>query len=139
MKRFGLVLAPFAFVAAAQLSATAATSTLTVALHEQNGSGENGTATFTQMGRDVKVIIALKRTTTPMPQPAYIHDGTCAKLGPVAYPLGNVVNGTSTTSVKDVTIYKLLGAPHAISVHKSAASLDKYVACGSMSVVHITE
>lgn len=133
MKRLSLLLISLVFVTVAQLSAAAATSTLTINLHEQNGSGENGTATLTQMGADVKVVIAIKGAPATTPQPAHIHDGTCASLGGVAYPLSNVVNGASTTTVKGVTIDKLLGAKYAINVHESAANLGKYVACGEIA------
>lgn len=132
MKTLHLLIAGIAFVTFSQLSAAAATSTLTVALHAQNGSGESGTATLTQAGADVKVVISLKGAPATTPQPAHIHDGTCADLKGVAYPLTNVVGGASTTTVKGVTIDKLLGGTYAINVHESAANLGKYVACGNI-------
>jgi hypothetical protein len=113
-------------------TASAATSTLTVTMNAQNASGETGTATLTQVGADVKVVIALKGAPAT-PQPAHIHTGTCANLGGVAYPLSNVVNGASTSTVKDVTIDKLLGASYAINVHESAANLAHYVSCGNIT------
>jgi opacity protein-like surface antigen len=133
MKRLSLLLISLVFVTVAQLSAAAATSTLTINLHAQNGSGENGTATLTQMGADVKVVIALKGAPATTPQPAHIHDGTCADLKGVAYPLSNVVNGSSTSTVKGVTIDKLLDGKYAINVHESAANLGKYVSCGDIA------
>lgn len=133
MNKLSLLLASLAFITVTQLSAAAATSSLTVNLSEQNGSGESGTAVLTQMGSDVKVVIALKGAPATTAQPAHIHDGTCADLKGVAYPLSNIVNGASTTTVKGVTIDKLLGAPYAINVHESAANLAKYVACGGIT------
>jgi len=133
MKRLTLLLVSLVFVTVAQLSAAAATSTLTVAIHEQNGSGESGTATLTQMGADVKVVLAIKGAPATTPQPAHIHDGTCADLKGVVYPLSNVVNGSSTTTVKGVTIDKLLDGKYAINVHESAANIGKYVACGEIA------
>lgn len=132
MKRLSLLLASLVFVTLAQLSAAAATSTLTVDLHAQNRSGETGTATLTQMGADVKVVISLKGAPATA-QPAHIHDGTCADLKGVAYALSNVVDGKSTTTVKGVTIDKLLDGKYAINVHESAANLGKYVACGEIA------
>lgn len=132
MKRLSLLLAGLAFVTFTQLSAVAATSSLTVGLHEQNGSGESGTATLTQMGADVKVVIALKGAPATTPQPAHIHAGTCAKLGDVYKPLNNVVNGSSTKVVQGVTIDQLLAGTYAINVHESTANLGKYVACGNI-------
>lgn len=133
MKRISLLLASLVFVTLSQLSAAAATSTLTINIDAQNGSGESGTATLTQMGADLKVVIALKGAPATTPQPAHIHDGTCADLKGVVYPLSNVVAGASTTTVKGVTIDKLLGGTYAINVHESAANIGKYVACGGIA------
>lgn len=132
MKNSSLLLAGLAFVTFTQLSAVAATSTLTVNIGAQNGSGETGTAMLTQMGADVKVVISLKGGPATTPQPAHIHDGTCADLKGVAYPLTSVVGGNSTTTVPGVTIDKLLGGTYAINVHESASNLGKYVACGNI-------
>jgi hypothetical protein len=131
MKSLSLVLALGLLTATQFSSAVAATSTLTVTLNAQNGSGESGTATLTQVGADVKVVIALKGAPATA-QPAHIHDGTCSALKGVAYPLSNVVNGSSTTTVKGVTIDKLLAGTYAINVHESADDLAKYVACGGI-------
>ncbi len=134
MKSLNLLLASVALLGVSQFScAVAATSTLTIPMSQQNGSGETGTATLTQAGSDVKVVISLKGAPATTPQPAHIHDGTCANLKGVVYPLTNVVNGESTTTVKGVTIDKLLGATFAINVHKSADDLGTYVACGNIA------
>lgn len=133
MKNLSLLFASFAFMAAVQMTAAgAATSTLTVTINAQNGSGESGTATLTQSGSDVKVVIALTGSPATTPQPAHIHDGTCANLKGVVYPLTNVVGGSSTTVVKGTTIDKLLAGTYAINVHESADNLGKYVACGNI-------
>ena len=133
MKRLNLLLSSLLLFGVAQpWRAAAATSTLTVPLSQQNGSGESGTATLTQAGSDVTVVISLKGAPATTPQPAHIHDGTCANLKGVVYPLTSVVNGASTTTVKETTIDKLLGGPYAINVHESATNLGKYVACGNI-------
>ncbi|HZV76189.1 MAG TPA: CHRD domain-containing protein [Candidatus Babeliales bacterium] len=133
MKTSSLLLASFVLLCAIQSSsAAAATSTLTVTLSEQNGSGESGTATLTQTGSDVTVVLDIKGAPATTAQPAHIHDGTCAKLTGVAYPLTSATNGKSTTVVKDLTIDKLLGGTYAINVHESADNLGKYVACGNI-------
>jgi hypothetical protein len=112
--------------------AHAATSTVTIALSAQNGSGETGTATLTQESGDVKVVVTLKNAPAAA-QPMHIHSGTCDKLNPApAYPLESVTNGTSTSIVKGVTIDDLLAKPYAINVHKSTSDLATYVACGDI-------
>ncbi len=117
---------------ALSLPAAAAPGTVTVKLSAQNGSGENGTATLTQVGSDVAVVIALSGAPATA-QPAHIHTGTCSNLGGVAYPLTSVTGGKSTTTVKGVTIAALLAKPNAINVHQSADNLQKYVACANIT------
>jgi len=103
---------------------------VTVKLAAQNGSGESGTATFTPQGNKTEVV--LQMTGAPEdPQPAHIHEGSCANLNPAPkIPLQNVVNGKSTT-VLDMPIKQVL-AGGAVNVHKSAQDVKTYVACGDV-------
>ena len=134
MTRSALFFASVALVlTSAFTTASAATSTVTVTMNAENGSGESGTATLTQEGSDVKVVVALTGASGTTPQPAHIHDGTCADIKGVAYALTSLDGGKSTTTVKDVTIDKLLGGSYAINVHESAANLGKYVSCGNIA------
>lgn len=112
--------------------AVAATSTLTVDLSAQNGSGETGTAALTQKPEGVEVVITLANAPATA-QPAHVHLGTCDKLNPAPeYPLTSVTGGNSTTVIKGVTIDQLLAKPAAINVHKSTSDLATYVACGDI-------
>ena len=74
---------------------------VTVKLVPQNRSGESGSAKLTPMGEDkTQVEISLKGGPKGTPQPAHIHEGSCAKLNPQPkYPLQNVVDGKSTSEV----------------------------------------
>jgi hypothetical protein len=104
----------------------------TVTLGEQNGSGESGTATLTEEGDKTKVVVDLQGASSTAAQPAHIHKGTCAKLNPVPeYPLSNVQSGKSTTTVNE-SLDELKDEAYAINVHKSAADLKTYVACGDI-------
>src|SRR5438067_9399567 len=71
---------------------------VTIPLNEQNGSGESGTATLTDMGNgQTQVVLKLSNAPT-VAQPAHIHKGTCANLDPTPlYPLTSVTNGQSDT------------------------------------------
>jgi hypothetical protein len=108
---------------------------VTVTLDAQNRSGEAGTATLTKVGDKTKVVIDLQsKSATPIsqPQPAHIHKGSCAKLNPTPeYPLTSVESGKSTTTV-DEKLDELQKEDYAINVHKSAADLKTYVACGDI-------
>jgi len=107
---------------------------VTVQMHAQNGSGEDGTAVITVSGQDqVNVMITLSNGTTT-PQPAHIHKGTCANLDPTpAYPLNNVIEGKSSTTV-NAGIGDLAMQGYAINVHKSATEISTYVSCGDITV-----
>jgi plastocyanin len=67
-----------------------------------------------------------------VPQPAHIHLATCTKIGGVKYPLTNIENGSSVTTLA-VSIDDLLkDLPLAVNVHKSATAATVYVACGDI-------
>jgi hypothetical protein len=105
---------------------------LSVQLGEQNDSGQSGTATFTiNDDGNVHVSIDLSGGGSE-PQPAHIHEGTCADLNPEpAFPLENVVNGSSETDLS-VSLDDLALEPYAVNVHQSEAEADVYVACGDL-------
>jgi hypothetical protein len=91
--------------------------------------------------------------------PAHIHDGTCANLGGVVYPLTDLTTPDMTatpmagttdmgTPVVDmdmsdavamsVTVVQadlntILGSEHAINVHESAENIGTYIACGDLT------
>ena len=138
MKNLGLlVLAavlPLGTAAAALADSPASTSgpSITVPIKAQNGSGETGTATLEQQGADVVVHLSITKGTADA-QPAHIHPGTCAKLNPAPkYPLSNVVDGTSVTTLKGMKLADLETGAFAINVHKSTTDLKDYVACGDI-------
>ena len=114
---------------------TAAMETMNVTLNTQNNSGQAGTATITKKSdADIMVSITLSNGTSE-PQPAHIHKGTCANLDPKpAYPLTNVVNGKSETEVM-VNMADLEKGQYAINIHKSAAEVGTYVACGDLATM----
>jgi hypothetical protein len=104
---------------------------MSVELSAQNGSGEKGTATLTPEGSKTQVVIKLTGAPAAA-QPAHIHDGSCAKLDPKPrVPLQNVVDGKSTTTL-DMKLSDIVSKGGAINVHKSAADLKTYVACGDL-------
>ena len=92
------------------------------------------------------------------PHPAHIHDGSCATLGGIAFPLNDVayssmaMGGTPTAdmamgetvgsssavpletsvTVVDVPLEQITDGQHAINVHLSAEEIDTYIACGDI-------
>ena len=100
-----------------------------VTLDPQNNSGQSGTATITEVQGKAKVILNLTGEPSKVAEPAHIHTGSCANLGGVKYPLTDVGNGASQTTLS-VSLAQLLSEPFAINVHKSAQDINVYVACG---------
>ena len=116
---------------AAGTALAAADKPVTVTLSPQNASGEKGTVTLTPEGDKTEVVIKLAGAPSEA-QPAHIHDGSCTKLDPKPrIPLQNVVGGTSKTTL-DMKLADIIGKGGAINVHKSAADVKTYVACGDL-------
>jgi hypothetical protein len=103
-----------------------------VQLQEQNFSGEAGNVTLTAQGPKTRVVIEMA-SYAANPQPAHIHEGTCAHLSfQPAYPLNDVKAGRSTTVV-NVSLKALLNAKYAVNLHRSAKQMKTYVACGDIT------
>jgi hypothetical protein len=131
MRRLAGLILSAGILCAVMLPASAAHPDVTLKMHAQNGSGESGTATLTDLGGRTRVVIALQHENTTGNQPAHIHVGPCARLGAVKYPLKNVILGHSNTIV-DVPIATLLDNHLAINVHESAKNIGRYVSCGDI-------
>jgi len=130
-----LTLTAAALAAIASISfapASAATNSITIAMKPLNDSGESGTATLTQEGDGVKIVVSLKGAPSAA-QPTHIHIGTCGNIKAAPeYGLVSLTDGSSTSTVKGITIDQLLAGKYAINVHKSADDLGTYVACGDI-------
>lgn len=111
-------------------------TTLQIKLTEQNASGQGGQAVIVPIGTStVRVIVNLAGKPSSEAEPAHIHIGSCPNPGAVKYPLVNVGKGASQTDIPNMTVEKLLSElPLAINVHKSAADLKTYVACGNITM-----
>ena len=138
MKKLSMIAVLIAALAALSLGSSRAAehvAELTIQLNEQNGSGESGTATLKYVSAsDFTVTVNLKGGGAAMaePQPAHIHKGSCANLDPKpTYPLTNVVNGASDTTVM-ADMDQIVNGGYAINVHKSAAEAGVYVSCGDL-------
>lgn len=111
---------------------TVPSKTVTVALASVNNSGESGKATLVESYGKTIVTLSLTGFKSGVSQPAHIHVGECPGVGAVKYPLNNIINGKSATTV-DVTIARLKSeGPLAINVHKSDKEIKAYVSCGEI-------
>jgi hypothetical protein len=106
------------------------TGGIEIAILEQNGSGESGTAELTPQGAATDVLVSTGGVAAGVPNPAGIYKGTCADIeGEPAYELPNLEEGLSATTV-DASLDELLTG-YVINVHKSDAD-DTSVACGEI-------
>jgi predicted lipoprotein with Yx(FWY)xxD motif len=110
---------------------SAANPTIELILGAGRDADQNGKARLVSKGDKTDVILDIKPGAAGAAQPAHIHEGTCPAPGAVKYPLTNVVDGKSTTTL-DVKLADLLKGGIAINAHLSAAEAAKYVACGNM-------
>lgn len=96
-------------------------------------TGMKGSVTLTAKGDKTEVSVKLDGDAKGESHPAHIHVGTCPTPGGVMYPLTSIVEGKSVTLV-DISIDDLWKSlPLAINVHKSAADIKTYIACGDLS------
>jgi hypothetical protein len=132
--RFAILGAALAGVLAATASAATPT-TITIKMVAQNDSGENGTATLTQLpDGNTRVEVKLDGAPKDTPQPTHIHVGNCGHINKAPeYPLSPTVNGVSDYTLKGVSIAELLKGTYAINVHKSASDIPTYVSCGNIA------
>lgn len=120
-----------------KLAASPATEvmTQTIQLTEQNASGQSGTAVVTEgPNGNAVVTLTLSGGIFTAPQPAHVHVGSCPTPGAVKYPLSDVVNGMSVTTL-DASYEDMTQATDklAINVHKSASESKVYTACGDVN------
>ena len=120
-------------LAATTAPPTSTASTVVVPIAQQNKSGQTGSATLTSTSDGkTQVVIALTGEPSGASEPTHIHQGTCKKLNPKpAYPLNDIVNGASTTTV-DVPLATLQASQFSVNAHQSTTNIGTYVACGEI-------
>lgn len=111
---------------------TESSTAMTINLDEQSSSGQSGTAVLEEQNGKLVVTLTLSGTPLTVAQPAHIHVGSCPTPGAVKFPLTDVLDGTSVTTL-DTTLgeLKTMG-PLAINVHKSASESKVYTSCGNV-------
>ncbi len=102
-------------------------------LKEQNASSEHGQVYWEEKNGKVVVTIDLAGEPKGVSQPAHLHMGTCQNPGAIKYPLNNVVDGKSETTLNVSYNQLKKDLPLIANVHKSQAEIATYVACGDVS------
>jgi len=90
-----------------------------------------GTITLTPAGGKTKVVINITGEPKGAIEPSHIHKGACKNPGVIVWPLTDVVAGHSTTIV-DAPISKVNVAGDSVNIHRSAAQLNQFMACGNV-------
>jgi len=134
MKSLCAALAAATLVVIACAAARADPSTMNLELYAQNRPGKTGTAALQQVPGGVKIVVLMADGQNGA-QPIHIHTGTCANLNPVpTYALNDIVNGSSTTTISNVTLDELLKGNYVIDVHESSADATRFVACAAIAM-----
>ena len=126
MRKLAVVLASALFVLTA-----VSVFAIDITMKAQNNSGQDGTVTIEAVGNQTRVTVNIKAGAAGVSQPAHIHEGTCAPLGGVTFPLTSVVDGKSTTML-DTPLATIQSQQRAVNVHKSAAEAAVFVSCGEI-------
>jgi len=128
-----VLLAAALLVAGSGGGVSAQDETVTVTMGAGRDASQTGTATLTAQGSQTQVVLNIQPAAAGVEQPVHIHSGSCPGVGAVAFPLTNVVDGTSTTVV-DATLDSLRTGGYSINVHQDGtqAGLGVYVSCGAI-------
>jgi CHRD domain len=126
-------------------TSTTAIQSVRVALNTappaSTGESAQGTAQLTLSGRTLTVKLTMSGLAPNIPHPAHIHSGSCAKQGPVIYPLTNVVadasgNARVTTTIKNVSSIPSSGWIVNVHYGPGLSNQTEYdpIACGDVMV-----
>jgi len=128
-----LVAAAFLMASGGDIVSAKEGDTVTVTMGPGRDGSQTGTATLTDMGAQTQVVLSIQPGPAGVEQPVHIHAGSCPGVAAVAFPLTNIVNGTSTTVV-DATLATLQTGGFSINAHQDTtqAGLGVYVSCGSI-------
>jgi hypothetical protein len=91
-----------------------------------------GTVTLTPKGNQTEIVVNAQPGAAGVAQPGHVHEGGCPGVGPVKYPLTNIVEGKSTTTV-DASINDLLSGAYSINLHRSQPEIQIYTACTNLT------
>ena len=111
--------------------ATPEADSVTIALNEQNDSGQSGTATLTVRDDKTQVILNISAGDLET-ELVHIHDGPCDDLSGVVHPLTSFVDGSGASStLVDASLASLRSGGFAVNSHQ-AGNPGTYTTCGDI-------
>ena len=107
----------YSTISAAPLEQYGASSSLHIALNEQNASGQSGWVKLTAIGVDTEIILSLSEGTLAT-DIVDIHEGQCGStVRQAAYALNNLSDGESSTVLEGISLESLLTGDFTIIGH----------------------
>jgi hypothetical protein len=122
-----------AVLAVSSVTASGATpATETVKMHALNNSGQNGTATVSDLGGKVRVAMNLANEPATASEPSHVHFGHCPKIKAIpAYNVGPILKGKAT-SIVDLSWAQINSGKYVVMVHQSAQAMGTYESCANI-------
>ncbi len=128
LARLGLIAGLIAMVVLPGVAAAQTATKMTFTFGPGRNATQAGTVTLEPVGAQTKVTIEVASGGAGVSQPAHIHTGACPGVGGVAFPLTNVVDGKSETTV-NATAAQIMATAHSINIHRSTTEAAVYTAC----------
>lgn len=132
MRRIWVSLIAAGLLAIAAFAPVSAQDSITLDLEPVEDSGVAGNVRIeSQDGEATVTILLTQGLEDESVHPVHIHEGTCDDLGGVAYPLNNIEDGSSETTI-DVDLADLRTGAFAINAHESEENIDTFIACADI-------
>ena len=117
-------------------------SSLTIAMVQQNNSGQDGVATLTEKPEGLEILVTLDRSTVEGSQTSHVHDGRCDNVGAITAGLPPISDKSEAPQTDGGFIFfrnTLMGKKlsdlrdgnHVINVHDPREN-SLYVSCGEI-------
>ncbi len=132
MKRVWITLIAAGLLTIAAVAPAAAQESLSLDLNEVDDSGiAGGVHLSSDNGSTFVEVLITAGLEDGAVHPVHIHEGTCADLGGVAWPLEDIVGGVSETTL-DIELGELMAGEYAINAHLSEDEMAVNVACANI-------
>lgn len=134
MKRIWVSLIGAGLLMIAAIAPAAGQSIFSVPLDDVEDSGISGGASIRGVDGQTEVTVFISEGETDGDHPVHVHEGTCEDLGDVVYPLENITEGESVTTL-DIELSELMTGEYAINAHQSEDDISTFIMCGNVPEV----
>lgn len=117
-------------------------SSLTIAMVQQNNSGQEGVATLTDSPGGLEILVSITQSSFAGSQTSHVHDGRCDNVGAITAGITRISDKSEApesdggiiffrAQLMGTTLSKLRDGNHVINVH-DARDNSLYVSCGEI-------